>query len=902
MSPGARLRLVVLAAAAVAALAAAPAAQADVLVSHVGSTLTETTGNGDGLVAPGEGFALTERIANSDSLVPSMTGVTGTLAYDPGTTAQAGPPLVSLANVFSNYPNLAFGAQGDNQASYTGTLASAAECGVNLPFVLSVASDQGPSTVPFQVRTGLAGPSVAWDSVDVPHAIPDGAATQSSLAVSAAGRVKDVRVRIGSIPHTRTGDVKIELVSPSGASVVLVNAEGGNGQDFSNTTFSDSAAQTIVGAAAPFTGTYRPLEPLSKMIGRSQQGTWYLRVTDQAAGNTGQIAAWGVDVRTAVCNANPIASFTATPNPALPGQAIALDASGSVSPTGTIAKYEWDVNNTGTFVDRGTVPTHSATFPTRGSYPVTLRVTDGLGRQSTSVVNLSVTVPPTAAMTSSPASPLTAEDVTLDASGSTDPDGLPIAKYEWDLTGTGTFTRDTGTTPTTTVQFATPGTKTVRVRVTDVDGATAVASRDIVVANRPPVAALAVPTPAVVGVLATFDAGASTDPDGAIVRYEWDLDGSGTYATDTGNVSTLPHTFNASGTYPIGVRVTDDQGVVSTIVQQVVATRAPVPSFTASANPTSLHRPVSFDATASADPDGTIARHEWDLDGNGTFETDTGSSPLASHVYDQNGTYAVKLRVTDDKGAQAQHTVNLVAANLAPTPALSVNPGRVPAGQPVTLDAGGSSDPDGTIVKYEWDLDGNGTFEKSTGATSSLTRSYPNPGGFTVGVRITDNDGATRTTTQSLTVLDAPAGGPGSGPGGSDPGSGGSGDPGGFPSVATGPLRATLSGSPLQRIAAVTLRGLAVGCQADRVATCALVLELRAADARRLGLRTARTIVLGRATLSVRSAGIRTGRVRLTAYGRYVLRRAPKVLVVMRATVRASALSVRLSRTFLLRR
>jgi YD repeat-containing protein len=222
----------------------------------------------------------------------------------------------------------------------------------------------------------------------------------------------------------------------------------------------------------------------------------------------------------------------------------------------------------------------------------------------------------------------------------------------------------------------------------------------------------------------------------------------------------------------------------------------------------------------------------------------------------------------------------------------------------VTLDAGGSSDPDGTIVKYEWDLDGNGTFEKSTGATSSLTRSYPNPGGFTVGVRITDNDGATRTTTQSLTVLDAPAGGPGSGPGGSDPGSGGPGDPGGFPSVATGRLRATLSGSPLQRIRSVTLRGLAVGCQADRAASCALVLELGAADARRLGLRTARNrpVVLGRATLAVRSAAVKTGRVRLTAYGRYALLRAPRVLVVMRGTVRAGGLAVRLSRTFLLRK
>ena len=35
---------------------------------------------------------------------------------------------------------------------------------------------------------------------------------------------------------------------------------------------------------------------------------------------------------------------------------------------------------------------------------------------------------------------------------------------------------------------------------------------------------------------------------------------------------------------------------------------------------------MTFDASASADPDGTIAKYEWDLDGNGTYETDTGTT------------------------------------------------------------------------------------------------------------------------------------------------------------------------------------------------------------------------------------------------------------------------------------
>ena len=56
-----------------------------------------------------------------------------------------------------------------------------------------------------------------------------------------------------------------------------------------------------------------------------------------------------------------------------------------------------------------------------------------------------------------------------------------------------------------------------------------------------------------------------------------------------------------------------------------------------------------------------------------------------------------------------------------------------------------------------------------------------------------------------------------------------------------------LTGSPIQRLRSVLLRGLAVGCQSDRRVTCVLRAELRASDARRLGFRsrTGRAISLG---------------------------------------------------------
>ena len=49
-----------------------------------------------------------------------------------------------------------------------------------------------------------------------------------------------------------------------------------------------------------------------------------------------------------------------------------------------------------------------------------------------------------------------------------------------------------------------------------------------------------------------------------------------------------------------------------------IQNQRPVASFTATPNPATAGTTVTFNGSASSDPDGTIAKYEWDLDGNGT--------------------------------------------------------------------------------------------------------------------------------------------------------------------------------------------------------------------------------------------------------------------------------------------
>jgi plastocyanin len=95
---------------------------------------------------------------------------------------------------------------------------------------------------------------------------------------------------------------------------------------------------------------------------------------------------------------------------------------------------------------------------------------------------------------------------------------------------------------------------------------------------------------------------------------------------------------------------------------------------------------VTFSAGAFTDPDGTIARYEWDLDGNGSYET-VGAAP--AHTYATAGTVTVKLRYVDDgheTSAATAHALSVAqgpatgGGSTTPSPAPPTTPGSAPPG------------------------------------------------------------------------------------------------------------------------------------------------------------------------------------------------------------------------------
>jgi spore coat protein H len=184
----------------------------------------------------------------------------------------------------------------------------------------------------------------------------------------------------------------------------------------------------------------------------------------------------------------------------------------------------------------------------------------------------------------------------------------------------------------------------------------------------------------------------------------------------------------------------------------------PVPVIVPSATSGPIPLTVNFAATGSSDPDGTIVKYEWDLDGDAVYETDaTATAGATTMQYTVSGSYTVRLRVTDNDGRSATANVQINAGPppdaVPPTAGAYAMPHRGWIPLTVQLSPFGSADNEG-ITSWKWDLDNDGAYETdatadqgyaSTVVTGSGTRQFK--------LQVGDAQGNTAVATVSVTAL-----------------------------------------------------------------------------------------------------------------------------------------------------
>jgi PKD repeat protein len=302
--------------------------------------------------------------------------------------------------------------------------------------------------------------------------------------------------------------------------------------------------------------------------------------------------------------------------------------------------------------------------------------------------------------------------------------------YRWDF-GDGSSADG----PNVSHSYNQPGNYTVKLTVTDKDGAqgTDTTTVQVKAVNTPPTAVINGPKSGPAGSLMTFSASESSDPDGRIVSYTWNF---GDGATASG--IEVNHVYKLPGVYKVVLTVTDEAGSSRKAVQKVTI-EAPIinrpPAAIISGPTTGLTgESLTFSGAASADQDGRIISYAWDF-GDGA----TSNRVEVTHTYSDPGTYKVSLTVTDDGCLTATATqmvqIETPTTNRPPVAVIRA-PSRGPAQKPLRFSASGSSDPDGRIVSYVWDF-GDGT----TAEGVKVIHSYKEPNHYKVVLIVTDEGG-----------------------------------------------------------------------------------------------------------------------------------------------------------------
>jgi hypothetical protein len=287
-----------------------------------------------------------------------------------------------------------------------------------------------------------------------------------------------------------------------------------------------------------------------------------------------------------------------------------------------------------------------------------------------------------------------------------------------------------------------------------------------------------------------LDARDTTDPGNDPLTFVWDLDNDGIYTDGvTGSYplvdwATLSaygiddddHSPDHSSPYTIGLRVDDGEGGVSegTVTVNVTNT-PPTPDangpydiyeglWASAGTPGPPFAPLVLDASGSTDPGADTLHYAWDLDNDGTYETDTGTSAsfsvdwptLEAIGVNDDGEYTIAVRVDDEDGGLAVDTARLTIHNSRPTVTSAGGPYSINEGDSLTL-TGAATDPcsDDTFA-YVWDIDGKPLGDPDfDDGTHGFTKTVPwdvlvlfglgdggvPPTAYTVRLTVMDDDG-----------------------------------------------------------------------------------------------------------------------------------------------------------------
>jgi len=255
------------------------------------------------------------------------------------------------------------------------------------------------------------------------------------------------------------------------------------------------------------------------------------------------------------------------------------------------------------------------------------------------------------------------------------------------------------------------------------------------------------------------------DNDGFI--YRWDFNGDGEFDTDWSTLSTATHIYSVANTYTVTLKVMDEDGLTA-----IDSTLAIIEGDGSPELPPKVYGLTVWDTQV-----GGQLSLSWDLPDTyvNCYQIYRDNEPIDStsvNYYKDNElingiTYWYEVSAINDSGEGPRSD----PAGGTPTdsnipPIADASDGYFQWIEPILFDASDSYDPDGYIVGYRWDFDGDKQFDTVWLDIPTISYWYDDPGTYTVTLEVMDNESATDNDTTVATVVDdnelpvADAGGP----------------------------------------------------------------------------------------------------------------------------------------------